>query len=328
MKSFGLGIFLVLAFWCVVALGFKVMHWPFAGILLVVSFSSVAMLAFFQAIVGKYQEGRSVKFKLISKGVLIGFSLYTIGVLFYIQRWPSSTILMMIGGVELLSMAAFLYTLGLKNEGDKIPTNILLCGLLAVMIISLGIGVRKGGGDQYGELTKEWVSLRNNIRNCKAMHLEMALMEREVRIQDTTMVDSIAADSIEIASDELLRKAAARIAGMHDALIEHCQFEPRRFDSLSLEYMGSELLNRDICSYFMIGDDPSNPQGEGKELHFLLAELDRQLQALGQLPVFGAGTLEAVGPSGSWEVEKFYDKPLVEVLTELKRLELKLCEKK
>lgn len=116
-----------------IAVGMKVMHWPFSGLLLVLSTTLLSMLLFIQGFAQLTTKGAAPD-RFIYMVLHMSLSATSIGFLFTLQHWP-------MGGLQLLiglagSSVGFIYALlvGIKKSPDVFPVRtIVIAGVIVTM---------------------------------------------------------------------------------------------------------------------------------------------------------------------------------------------------
>ena len=116
------GVEQILAAWLVVALLLKIKHWPGAGVLLVLTLSTLAILYWggTWALLGSGQS-TDVKFSPSSFAIgFLGYSVIAIGIMFKLQHWPGGQVQIIAG----LSGAAVCHIWHWVSVKDKEPSYI------------------------------------------------------------------------------------------------------------------------------------------------------------------------------------------------------------
>lgn len=82
----------------ILGLLFKIQHWPGAGVLLVVSISTLAMLywAGTWALLGSGQKD-SVKPTVVGFALGFAYSIVAVGIMFKLQHWPGGQVMVIVG---------------------------------------------------------------------------------------------------------------------------------------------------------------------------------------------------------------------------------------
>lgn len=116
---------------------FKMMHWPFAGIMLV---SAVFIFCFFflpSALISSYRSKSNQKLKVLSAVTFIVFFAGVISILFKIQHWPygSELLLITLPLPFILFMPVYFYeTRKEKNNANSLA---VMMGLTFIAVFSV-----------------------------------------------------------------------------------------------------------------------------------------------------------------------------------------------
>lgn len=161
-----------------VAIGilFKFMHWPGAGITLVMGISMSSLIFLPLMFILKVKEKQSSRDKLITGlGALAGSAL-SMGILFKIMHWPGANMLGM--GAVLLMVFVFLpiyFFTGIRNAETRVNT------IVSSAIIIIGAGlfmalVRAPRGSQMIRVrnTSNYVHSQNILNSTRAIHQRLS----------------------------------------------------------------------------------------------------------------------------------------------------------
>lgn len=89
---------------------FKVMHWPWAGTLLLLGWVFILFVFLPLLLIKKYRESETTKEKLIVTTGVIGLIIFELSTMFKIFHWPGAAILMVLGAVILVAIFLPFYT--------------------------------------------------------------------------------------------------------------------------------------------------------------------------------------------------------------------------
>jgi hypothetical protein len=98
---------------------FKIFHLPAAGILMILSLSTLSVLYMFSAINITDDDALSGKDKIILKFNGIGSSVAVIGILFLLLRWPGSSLMILMSSGLLLATLFYMVNANSKSVETK-----------------------------------------------------------------------------------------------------------------------------------------------------------------------------------------------------------------
>jgi uncharacterized membrane protein (DUF106 family) len=117
---------------------FKIMHWPGAGVLLVLGFFNLCAVFFPIAVYVNYKNASKKKNLILHLAVLISGIIFMLGVIFKIQHWPNSGLMLFVGYLSLLFIVLpILLIVKIKNAEKKKDKRIYLLGIIALTIFGL-----------------------------------------------------------------------------------------------------------------------------------------------------------------------------------------------
>lgn len=119
----------------IIGLLFKIMHYPFAGIMLITSSCFLAILYFFRAGVLPLSISNP-KERFVLSISFIACSIATIGLLFRIQHWPGSNMYLLLGGMA-LAVNLFVILLSKFNRVNTLRIIVYLVLLFLIYQFSL-----------------------------------------------------------------------------------------------------------------------------------------------------------------------------------------------
>ena len=137
MKKYTNFIGYLAAFASVLGLNFKVMHWPYSGVIIAVAIALISIFFCFYVIdkMRESEEGKILPFHVVAA---IAAFLFTNGFLFKLEHWPGASILLIlgIGGFGLIFLPMLVYHKS-KKEGENNMLNIT--GAIGLALFVLGI---------------------------------------------------------------------------------------------------------------------------------------------------------------------------------------------
>jgi hypothetical protein len=114
-------------------INFKFMHWPGAGVLLVLGLTTFA-LVFIPLLLGKkFRSGVSTRKLLMNCLGASGVTLFALGVLFKIMHWPGAS-MMLIASVPTLFLGYFLLYMTDPSVDNDMKTRYLRKAFMAVIV--------------------------------------------------------------------------------------------------------------------------------------------------------------------------------------------------
>ena len=119
----------------IIGLIFKLMHWPFAGLILTISLTSLAMFYIASAFNAFEDKDKNRGLSVVC-GIFM--SITTIGILFKFMHWPMANIQLLVGAIPLPILFLVTLLLKLKQKDEILQTyykNMLL--RLGIFIILL-----------------------------------------------------------------------------------------------------------------------------------------------------------------------------------------------
>ena len=118
---------------------FKVFHWPGASVLLVLGFLTLCLVFLPTSVYVLYKETRSNKNVLTYLTGFIAAFAFALGVLFKVQHWPASGILLVVG--EFMLIVLFLPALlaqSIRNVSDRLHKVSIIIAFFAAGILAAG----------------------------------------------------------------------------------------------------------------------------------------------------------------------------------------------
>lgn len=117
---------------------FKIMHWPFAGIMLAISFVFLTFVFFPALLYVMYRDVNEKKQLGIYVVAFISGAIFFMGVLFKLMHWPFANYLFM-PGLALITYVLIPLVIFLRYNKLKIHKTVFLSGLFSLMIVFTGL---------------------------------------------------------------------------------------------------------------------------------------------------------------------------------------------
>jgi hypothetical protein len=89
---------------------FKVMHWPWAGLLLILGWVFILFIFLPLLLIKKYRESETSKDKWIVTLGVVGLIIFELSTMFKLFHWPGAAVLMILGSIILVSVFLPLFT--------------------------------------------------------------------------------------------------------------------------------------------------------------------------------------------------------------------------
>lgn len=308
----------ITTFFLLVGVLFKIMHWPGAGVMIVLFSSLLSMYVFLVAgaNISKY-KGRS--FLQACNGIGgFGASILSIGLLFKIMHWPGSGAMMFLG-LLLSGLVVILFMVFYIVKKEPIH---LSSGTFFV-IICFGIllyGVSVGGSSKS--------LLVNVTENAEKIEKNTTLIiKKNSEIIDffNNKADAISRESKQIYEVTLILNIY--IDNLKSLLYENTDAIPKEIaDTISITLISSKD-NYDIPSLTLGLADPSNPRnGE-----YTAKELKEKINHFNNIVKVTSPNIKTIntedysyynGKLDSWETSMFYHYTLSQVILTLNQIQL------
>jgi hypothetical protein len=117
---------------------FKVQHWPLAGMFLLVSAGCAIILLIPSLLSTRLGNPEATHKKLVYYTGAAGVALYSAGLIFKIQHWPASSILLILGLITLTIIALPWYTYLTWKDETSIKAKFIFILITAMLIILPG----------------------------------------------------------------------------------------------------------------------------------------------------------------------------------------------
>ena len=301
---------------------FKAMHWPGAGLMIVLGASSLSMYVILVAGIVNFSLSSSKKDENIfgskSKLLSLSTSVVIIGLLFKIQHWPGAGMMLIVGLTSLaLACLLYIYTFIVKKEEILVTPPLFF---ITIGVCALFFGVSASGvsyfvikGISYNATTIE--SINHSLLN-----------QNEVLIEKST--NKKIANFYKESSGLI-----EHISDLKSTLYQEVDRLPEEIaDTISLSQIMAKD-NYDIPTWIMGLSDPGQPiKVPGMEVYSAvtlrqiiedynegLKEIDPKLEGINTQDYdYFDGQLEP------WEVSTFYHAPLAFVILTLNRMQLEI----
>lgn len=134
---------------------FKVMHWPFAGVLLLSGLAFTALLFMPTALYVNYKSKEGIKDRATIAAGFTGWFILTIFALLKVMHWPGASIMLMFGlGEIILIFIPLYYVRSYRNAENKWFDIGSLTVILAGIIMVLTLYSAGGPNTYYSNLTR------------------------------------------------------------------------------------------------------------------------------------------------------------------------------
>jgi hypothetical protein len=117
---------------------FKIMHWPFAGPMLVLSFFLISCVFFPALLYVMYRDVNQKQQAIIYIVAFISGLMFMAGVLFKIMHWPFAQLLFF-PGLALITFLMIPLIIVMKLKKLKVNKSVFLTGLVSLMIVLTGL---------------------------------------------------------------------------------------------------------------------------------------------------------------------------------------------
>ncbi len=315
MKKLMIGTGIISAVSMIVGIFFKYMHWPGAGMFLVLGISCSSLIFLPLLFTLKVKEKKQAKEKvIIGIGTLAGI-LMSMGILFKVMHWPGANVMGMTAVLMMLVLFLPVYFFsGIRNPETKINT------LVSSILIIMGCGL-------FFTLvnTRPSIKMENSaaFSNQQVSNAYDYLSQENNKAHNALLTDS---------SDYAKKTKGIR---------EKCDLLCNTIETIKLElYSGTEGINAtkinydqltfrdnfDIPTHFLF-DDQGNPKSKLSSLKKQLADLNDMVATefkTKSSELINLSDRTAVQGEGteSWEKSGFYRTPLSLVLKNFSQLQL------
>lgn len=315
MKKIMIGTGIFSAILMIVGIFFKFMHWPGAGVCIVLGIGSSSLIFLPLLFTLKVKEKKQAKDKLITGiGTLAGI-LMSLGILFKVMHWPGAN--MMGLGAVIIMMVLFLpiyFFSGIRNPETKVNT------IVSTILIIMGCGL-------FFTLvnTRPSIKIQNSIAfsSQRVADSYEFLSGQNASAYKVALVDTLK-DSKKL---EELNKQCSEICNSIESLKLMLLLHVEGVELKKVDY---RLLNSpdnyDIPT-MMLFDKPKKAKEDLvklKEKLGLLNELAEKAFGQSSSKLINLSDRPAVHAEGmeSWEVCNFHNTPLSLVLQNLTQLQL------
>lgn len=295
---------------------FKIMHWPGAGIMIVLSASALSLYIFFAAGILQFKfmsfEDKLSIFSSRTKLAGTSASVLVIGLLFKIMHWPGAGSMLVIGFSSLIIVSIlFLYSFFTKKE-PIILTPTLVYITFSMCLLFLGYS---SSGVAYRTLFKisdTAINIQDNINTINASNTSI-INEKEHEKNST--IYSAAEDL-----NHYINKLKSKLYQNTDALTGEIA------DTISLSQIMAKD-NYDIPTLILGLADPLNP----KNGEYTATELKEKINAFNTVIKENSSTTKTIntvdysfynGKPEKWESSMFYHYTLAQEILTLNQIQL------
>ncbi|MCB0408996.1 MAG: hypothetical protein KDD29_02185 [Flavobacteriales bacterium] len=301
---------------------FKSMHWPGAGIMIVLGASSLSIYVILVSGLMKFSRilnppTISEQFKIFgSKIKMLAFSvsIVIIGLMFKIQHWPGAGLMLIVGmtSMAIVSIVYMIYFL-LKKEETKVtpPLFFIVIGLCALFFGTASSSTNRNW--IYQDLADTAISFNNSRINIENKNQELAQSEgAKILFRQTEELTNYI--------EKLKRK-----------LYSFCDKIPQEVaDTISLNELYS-LKDYYSPTYLMGLNDPARPINISGLEEFSALTLKQKIDTFNEylpniidnLSIDNSDIIDPVtGYVEAWEVYNFYHIPLINIILKLNQIQL------
>lgn len=300
----------------VIAVLFKMMHWPGAGILLVLSASSLAMYVVIAAGIMKFKvmtlEDQLSIFGSKTKLAGMSASVLIVGLLFKIMHWPGAGP-MMIVGLGSFAIISILFLISfLRKKEPIVLTSTLFYSAFSMCILFLGFSSSGDSSLTILKMAETAISIENNIN-----------IIDEANTKITSKTKDINGSHIYEATEEINHY----INDIKSLLYQNTDYLPEEIaDTISFsQIMGKD--NYDVPTLILGLADPSNPRNE----EYSATQLKHKIESFNDLINEVSPNTKTIntedyayynGQLESWETSMFYHYTLSQVILTLNQIQL------
>ncbi|MEQ9186233.1 MAG: hypothetical protein RLP15_00750 [Cryomorphaceae bacterium] len=303
---------------------FKIQHWPFAGILIVLSVSLLVMVFMPMYIIHRITRRTSTLAMI--EGVMMGVTgmFVLLGMMFKIQHWPGGGVLLIVGNTLLA------FTLGIMIlraiVAKEYKQNWQMLGLMfAVTMVFFGWSL---------DWSRDFlVSIQHNDALIQRNHDVVMKSNLELK-QMHAQTDSTSETLSAISERSLAMKNY--ISELQNLIITACLGQNSSTETQALASDVKAIDNYDIPTYILIGYDPSSPSQDDYSAYTLrlkLTEFATEMKALSQKQetqtmidsLYSFTDHESNGIVYSWEMMHFYHASYASVMQSLNTLQLSVA---
>ena len=155
---------------------FKVLHWPYASILLLIGFSIITAIFLPVLLFVKVKEATSFKEKAIYILGVFALLIFELSTLFKILHWPGAAALILVGSVLLVSVFLPLYTYAQFKKTGNISGQfifLIILSMYAVVLNSLlALNVSSGIVDRFVQDESNSIAIANYLEAKKAQLID------------------------------------------------------------------------------------------------------------------------------------------------------------
>jgi uncharacterized membrane protein (DUF106 family) len=305
---------------------FKIQHYPYAGILLIIGFSSICLILIPSILISKLRDENA---KNLRGAYIIGacaLALYLFGDLFKIMHWPGAGIMLILGAIVITAIFLPVYAWKVYGKSETIkPGFIFLCiGIVFFNMFNLllAINVSRNVIGYFVNPAQETIKTAGILENKNNLLVEK--ITTDSLIKDTLLKSDI--QKIKSASDEFCNY----LEGIKKEVIAHV-------DGISIEDASApaknpalitDKVNYDVPTNLLIGNSQDGSNGQAAIIKKKMEALKETL--IGFCPenenaksiILKALETDSVldkneGKYYSWELSHFYHLIAISVINKL-----------
>jgi len=308
----------IISFFLLLGITFKTMHWPGAGVLIVLS-ASLLSLYMIPVAIGNILNYKKKTFFAICNGIgAFGGMILSVGLLFKIMHWPGSGVMMIFGMFfSIIVILFFMVLFIVSKEPIKLSPGTFYVTICFGILI---YGVSVGGSSR--------MALTGIINSANIAEENVKTMAYEIDVHSAVYQHA-----------SLLHKEVGElyyyIENLKEKLYEEVEGIPSEVaDTISLNNIYA-VDNYDIPTHLLGIADPGNPakvpgmeeysattlKEKIEKFNAILNEIDPKMEKLNTQDNSYNGQLDA------WETSTFYHYPLAQVILTLNLIELEAFAK-
>lgn len=318
MKTVNIILGAIISFFLLLGIIFKTMHWPGAGVFIVLSASLLSLYMIPVAIGNIMSYEKKVLIGICNGiGAFAGMIL-SIGLLFKIMHWPGSEAMMMIGLLfTTIVLLSFVFLFIISKEPIKLSSGTFFSTICFGLLI---YGVSIGGSNKY--LSYTVTSYAKNI-------------EKSVEFSSKELSFHALNTPIAMPLHQATRELYLHIENLKSVLIFNTSGISKEIsDTISLSNING-LDNYDIPTHLLGISDPAFPvkiSGLEELSAVTLKEKITKFNSIlknfdGEIDPIDVNDVNTNDHNESWETSTFYHMPLAHVILKLNQIELEAFSK-
>lgn len=301
----------IISFFLLLGITFKIMHWPGAGVLIIISASSLSLYMIPVAI-GNFLNYKKKTFIAICNGIgAFGGMILANGLLFKIMHWPGAGSMMLLG--LFFSVITFLFFMILyitTKEPIQLSAGTFFSSICFGLLI-YGVSIGGPSKNLLDNVVINSVNIENNIATI--VHNNSSIVSHNFPSENNTIYEA----TNEI--NQYINNLKSNLYQLTDAIPKELA------DTISLNQIITKD-NYDIPTYSLGIADPTNPidgeftatelKGKIRNFNSIIREFSAEERLISINDVYMNGQLE------SWETSMFYHNTLAQTILTLNQIQL------